>query len=124
MEMIPSVPQDPMKNKSSFTLLAALIRKLTLQNCTEIWSLVDLAAVSQPEGANDTLLPQGEKRFQSLIIELKLIGFMDEIKINAVPLEPFENSPEAPAVCVGPLRSGAGRSPASTHLSIYWPALA
>jgi hypothetical protein len=32
---------------------------------------------------------QGDKRFQSLVIEVELIGFVDEVKINAISFSAF-----------------------------------
>ena len=67
-----------------------LIAVLTLYHCAEIGRFAYGAAISQPKGADDALALQGDERFQGLVIEVELIGFMDEVKINVISFQPFE----------------------------------
>lgn len=91
MRIIPVVAQDSMKNPGLVVFLgSALIAVFALYHGAEIGRFANGAAISQPKGADDALALQGDKRFQSLVIEVELIGFVDEVKINTISFQPFE----------------------------------
>ena len=97
-----------MKNPGLVVILgSALIAVFALYHGAKIGRFAHGAAVSQPKGADDALALQGDKRFQSLVIEVELIGFVDEVKINAISFQPFENSLRVQVVCVSRVVSGA-----------------
>lgn len=107
MRIIPVLAQDSMKNPGLVVILgSALIAVFALYHGAEIGRFAHGAAISQPKGADDALALQGDKRFQSLVIEVELIGFVDEVKINAISFQPFETL-RVQVVCVSRVVSGA-----------------
>ena len=104
----PALAQDSMENPGLVVCLGRLlIAVLTLYHCAEIGRFANGAAIRQPKGADDALALQGDERLEGLVIEVELIGLMDEVKINVVPFQPFENSPRVQVVCMSCAAFGA-----------------
>src|SRR6516225_11481803 len=87
----PAMAQDSMENRGLVICLGRLLVAVsTLYHGAEIGCFANGAAISQPKGADDALALQGDERLEGLVIEIELIGFMDEVKINVVAFQSFE----------------------------------